>query len=1266
MAKHKIAPRQDDDEEETAEETPRREPAKPSRFRWLLSRLIVMLVLLGVLAWFAPTIASFPAVWKTGLGYAAPDLKNCVEIESLSLGWMSAVRGTNLVLKDPQGNVLAQVKDFSSDKSLYQLALDTTNLGKFRVGDPQATVVLRADGSNWEDFLKLLPKSETKESKPVGFQLELSRGIVNLDDQIAGRQWTVDGLNVAVDWPAAADKPRVGKISAAVKPGGMQPAAIAPGDLAAEFSWQPTATGLGGGQVKLQANSLALDISQGALVRAGIDVQAAGALTTELQYDFARDAQDHQLQIKQLTAPRLAVASATYLSTDNPQITIEGTQGQIQLAGGKLTVNGLDFRSNLLQISGNGQAIVSELSQAATGAIGADTQLQLQGQLDLAAVAAQLPATLHLKNDTRIVSGRVNLGLISRNEAAGRLWQGGLQTENLVAETGGQRVQWDEPLKLEGTARQNAVSIAIEELTGKSSFFDLKGSGTLAQGELTANADLNRLVAELDQFVDFGAMKLAGNLGAKLTWQQGQGDSWQATAEAAVQQFALEAPGVVPWREENLQLGAQVAGRINGTSLQQVTAAKFNVLSSADQLEATLTRAVDQPSSTTAWPLQFTLKGDLATWQPRLQAFVPLAGWRTAGGIDLQGAGSFSPQLAELQSSKLELSRLEVIGPGIAISEPKVVIESAASWDQENLTFISTSTTLASSAVALRGDNIKAVLGGSKPTVQGVVDYRGKIERLLTWFPSSGPKSVELKGDIGGRMEAALRDGKVEAVWNNDITDLEYATPDRPAAGNRSATLVTNPSTGLPPGFVLRRREKLVKISAQASYDPTTDALTISQAQLQSSVASLNADGSVSKLTKECVADVKGQYAYDWKVILQFVDDQLNPPNPNPNGPPPTPIVLPEIEGQETRQFTIRGPILNRAANSDDTAGRPVGLVHPDLIAQAEVAWQRASYFGVHAGPAVIPAKVERSVAYLGPLDLTIAEGKVVGTPRLNLAGASPLLEMDKGPVVQQMRISPEMCDGWMKFVAPLLAGVTRAEGKFSVDLEGARVPVDQPTLASVGGVMTIHTAEVGPGPLAQQYLNVAKQVKDIADGNYAGVAGLFTPGAAPDPNNNAATASRGLLVLPQQQVKFEMIDGRVHHQGLQMTVKDVVITTRGSVGLDQTMELVADVPIQDNWIKQNSALTSLKGQTIQIPIRGTLAKPLPDYRALTGLAANLGRSAVGGLLEKKIGGELNKFLPPGFNPAAPTPGAAPAQPGTTPAPPINPLEQFKGIFAPR
>ncbi|WP_254510648.1 hypothetical protein [Anatilimnocola floriformis] len=1253
MAKHKVAPADDDEYEETP--TPTKERAKPSRLRWFASRLIVMSLLLGVLVWFLPAIASSSSVWKTGLGFAAPELKDRVAIGTLSLGWLSGIRAKNIVLKDAQGNALADVAELQSDKTLLQLAFDTTNLGKFRVTEPKANVVLRADGSNWEDFLKILPKSESKSaSKPVGIQLEVLRGAVQLDDQIAGKQWTVDGLNCELDWTAAADKPKTGKVSAAVRPAGAQPSTIPPGDLQCDFSWQPTEKGLGSGQVTLRANSLALDISQGALRRAGVDVQAAGSLTTELVYNFARDLQDHGIQLRRLSAPQLAVASGTYLTTDVPRLAIEACQGQVQYAAGKITVAGLDVRTNVLTLSGSGQAAVGELTAAAaSGNLGGDTQLQVQGQLDLAALAAQLPATLHLKNDTRIASGRVNLMLVSRSEPTGRLWRAGLQTDNLVAHAAGRQVQWDEPLTVEATARQSASGVTIEQLTGKASFFEMQGNGTLAKGELTAGADLNRLVAELDQFVDFGAVKLAGNLAAKLNWQQNQGDNWQATANAQVRQFALEAPGVVPWREDNLQLGGQVTGRVVGTALQQISTATFNVLSSADQLEASLTKPVDAPSSTTAWPLRFALKGDLATWQPRVQAFVPLAGWRTGGGIDLNGNGTFSPQTTELTATKLSLTKLEVSGPGVAISEPQVVIETAGSWDQKNLTFISTSTTIASSAIALRGDNIKAVLTGSTPTVQGVIDYRGDLNRLMQWMPQTEPRAYQLSGMLEGRLEAALRDGKVEAIFTNDIKNLTYASPDMPGPGPRNAALVSNSSAG---PFVVRHVEPLVKISSQASYDPATDALTVSKAQLQSSLASLNADGSVAGLTKQCVADVKGQIAYDLAVITQLINDKLNKEalakNPNEK-----PLNVPELTGKENRQFAVKGPLLPAAGSK--------AVVSSELVANAEMGWQSATYFGLSAGPGVFPAKLENSVVYMGPLDLTINEGKLVGAPRLNLAGESPLIEMDKGPVIQNLRISPELCDGWMKFVAPLLAGVTRAEGNFSMDLEMAKVPVMVPTKGSLGGVMTIHKAEVGPGPLAQQYLNMAKQVKDIADGNYAAIGNLFGgAGAAPaQPQSPGATNNRGMLVLPQQQVKFEMIDGRVHHQGLQMAVKDVVITTRGSVGLDQTMELVAEIPVQDDWLKKNAALSGLKGQMLQIPIRGTLSAPAPDFRGLANLSKDLARNAATGLLKDKVGSEINKFLPPGFNPAGQAPGANPAAPGAAPQAPVNPLDQFKNLF---
>ena len=59
---------------------------------------------------------------------------------------------------------------------------------------------------------------------------------------------------------------------------------------------------------------------------------------------------------------------------------------------------------------------------------------------------------------------------------------------------------------------------------------------------------------------------------------------------------------------------------------------------------------------------------------------------------------------------------------------------------------------------------------------------------------------------LEGRVEAALRSGKVEAIWSNEIKNLTYASPDMPPAGARSATLVANSSAG---PFVVRHVEPI-------------------------------------------------------------------------------------------------------------------------------------------------------------------------------------------------------------------------------------------------------------------------------------------------------------------------------------------------------------------------------------------------------------------------------------------------------------------------
>ncbi|GDY10221.1 MAG: hypothetical protein DWI21_13630 [Planctomycetota bacterium] len=64
-------------------------------------------------------------------------------------------------------------------------------------------------------------------------------------------------------------------------------------------------------------------------------------------------------------------------------------------------------------------------------------------------------------------------------------------------------------------------------------------------------------------------------------------------------------------------------------------------------------------------------------------------------------------------------------------------------------------------------------------------------------------------------------------------------------------------------------------------------------------------------------------------------------------------------------------------------------------------------------------------------------------------------------------------------------------------------------------------------------------------------------------------------------------------------------LKTRGSVGLDESLELVVEVPVRDEWIPQNKQLASLRG-----------------------LARDAFTAPVENLLENELQKGLNRLLP--------------------------------------
>jgi hypothetical protein len=216
-------------------------------------------------------------------------------------------------------------------------------------------------------------------------------------------------------------------------------------------------------------------------------------------------------------------------------------------------------------------------------------------------------------------------------------------------------------------------------------------------------------------------------------------------------------------------------------------------------------------------------------------------------------------------------------------------------------------------------------------------------------------------------------------------------------------------------------------------------------------------------------------------------------------------------------------------------------------------------------------------------------------------------LTMPAGMLAQQIQIDPVLCATMLKYVAPILADVATANGTFSLalgDPEGrripCRIPLSAPATGDLCGQFIVHSVEVGPGPLVRAL---------------AVLLGRETPAK----------------LRKESVVQFQMWKGRVYHKGLELEFPEFTIRTSGSVGVaDQTIDIVAEMPVPPKWIERNpTAAQALRGETIKIPIGGTLSKPQLDQKTIENLSRQFLQKAAENVIEGELNNQLDRLFGP-------------------------------------
>ncbi|MHB8901296.1 MAG: hypothetical protein ACYC6Y_21310, partial [Thermoguttaceae bacterium] len=359
-----------------------------------------------------------------------------------------------------------------------------------------------------------------------------------------------------------------------------------------------------------------------------------------------------------------------------------------------------------------------------------------------------------------------------------------------------------------------------------------------------------------------------------------------------------------------------------------------------------------------------------------------------------------------------------------------------------------------------------------------------------------------------------------------------------------------------------------VRLVGQGVYDSAENAILIEGAQLESGLLGADTKGKVALDGPAPRLDLEGQYRYDLVRISELARVYLGLPL--------------YAAGRDTGPFFFHGPMSLAQAEA--------GL---------DMKWSGAEIVGFVIGPGDLKARLAGGTAVTEPLSLDVSEGRVDLRPRVTFSPEGSVLQVEPGRVADRIRISPQMCAGALQYIAPPLAGVATAEGTFSIEMDQCRIPLDAPEKGDLSGRMTVHAVSIGPGPL----------IRELAA---------------------ALGFGRTAQLSRESTVPFRMVEGRVYHRDLQLVFPEVTMKTYGSVGLDQSLALIVEMPIPDKWRTGNPAIdAAVKNQSLRLPIGGSLLEPTVDRRELERQAGQFMQGAVGNVLQDQLNRQLERLLKP-------------------------------------
>ncbi|WP_149752603.1 hypothetical protein [Rubripirellula obstinata] len=1200
------------------EQTHRRRQGR-SRRRNVVS--IAVLALIGLLILGGPSLISHSSIGRSMITQAIDGYGLDSQIESMRIGWVTPLRLKQLQVRGQSG---------ATELLVERIDADVTVMDLIRGASPTEHVIVRGvrlacqvtDGRcSIEDDIAGLLEGPSSDEITTG-HIELTDVTATIKDSITGQIWQLAQASSEID------------LTAVELESGQQLARTVAG-----FTGVLTEAGGSGGtlqgsiemdssqwQVSLQSESLPLSVAS--ILRRRFPESAAafptvvtGDATGEIVLSSGRDndtsASIRKLRIRNLTANDNSGSGQRFDEATTPKLlwknSLATLDGDLLLTETRLIGKRLVATTDFGKASIDG-AFSRNFSWTGT----ADNPLHwLEGidgvaevEVDLPKLHASLPGILPIRNGVRLASGRAIASVkslpvrgpndIQRSELM-------LHSDVIRASSGANDVLID-PIDISGIVASKSSGVRAERFQWSSSFGKAIGQGDLKTGSADIEIDFGRLFAMLQPIVDLSDSQLSGIAKGDIRWNATNTGQWRLTGSGDAENLLVTLPTGQRFNRDSINGEVEAVGRWGNQTLQTLSqaVATFNTgRRGADSLmvKAELLQSVQNPDFDVPMPVGIRSSGRLETLYEIASPWLPADLRRTSGEFEASAR-------TEVSSSSLKLSRAHA-----KVSEAQIAYSDRIFRQQEMTMSLVGELTLPdmkllADELTIRSDDLDA-------QAQGRADA-DEVEIAIQW-----------KANLPGLQGVTSKAFAKNQASNQTITQVSFESDAR--AFNESHWAMMGVCSG---------ECKVSKDGPWIEISQTTDGQNLSLVKPVANVGTIarsRSPGAAKRATRIVWSEpnlklggtvrinaADGTYvangleiAGDWFAAaidgeVQYDDDSMFAKFGGPVrlkmdqvGKLITPLVGTEINlsGVHETPFSVD---LKQSFRENSPL---------ELNAKADLGWDSGEVAGVQFGSTRVPIEVTQETISVIPTKIPIKQGFVRASGLVYYNAESPWMQLEPGVIADSIELTPELTERWLKYLAPVVANSAKVKGTLSAQVREAVIVFDNTNQTRVSGQLDIGGAEMSAGPLADQLLGGINQLSSLA---------TLVGGRATN-----AKAGQTLITMPAQTIDFSVNQGIVSHDRMYFNIDRASVVTSGQVAMDGRLNLTAQVPLDSRWLGRD--LQGLAGQSITLPIDGTISRPSVDSSGVSRVATELGAKAIQqtteNYLQKQLERGFEKFL---------------------------------------